>query len=172
MPLLIACLMLLMFAACGGGGDSVAGAGATEALPPPCCKALPGPDEMGHFALISGSTAIADSRQLLIRDIATWQAFWSEYNSAASPVPPLPPVDFSRSMLAGVIAAQLPNDCYFVYARRVLWAPGANAPDHIDLTYAVQPPGLGCPVHQAPASRMFLEVIPRSELPVAFVLVE
>src|SRR6185369_9736523 len=95
------CLALLMYAACGGG-DSVPGPVlGTDVPPPPCCKALLGPDEMGHFALLSGSTAIADSRHLLIRDMATWQAFWSEYNSGASPVPPLPPIDFGRSMLAG-----------------------------------------------------------------------
>lgn len=75
-------------------------------------------------------------------------------------------------MLAGVIAAQLPNDCYFVYARRVLWAPSVGTTDHIKVTYAVQPPGNGCVVHQSPVSRMFLEAVSRSELQVVFVQVE
>src|SRR6185369_9642938 len=144
----------------------------TDPPPPLCCKPLPSPEQIGHSPVLSGSTTIADSRNLLIRDNAAWQAFWSEYNSGVSPVPPLPPIDFSKAMLAGLIAAQLPNDCYFVYARRVLLAPSATAPDHIDLTYAVQPPGIGCVVQQAPVSRMFLVTIPQSELPLAFVRVD
>ena len=168
MRLPVVCLTLLMFAACGGG-DSVPG---PDVSAPPCCKQLPGPDEIGHSPVLTGSTVIADNRHLLIRDNAAWQAFLSEYHGGVSPAAPLPPIDFSTSMLAGVIAAQLPNDCYFINARRVLWAPSASAPDHIDLTYAVQPPGIGCVVHQAPVSRMFLEAMLRSELPVAFVLVE
>src|SRR6266568_2527732 len=119
-----------------GGGDSVAGAVGPDVSSPPCCKALPGPDEIGHSTVLTGSTAIADSRYLLIRDDVGWQAFWSEYNSGVAPAPPLPPIDFSTTMLAGVIAAQLPNDCYFVLGRRVLWAPSVSTADHIEVAYA------------------------------------
>lgn len=166
---LLALTLGAMVVSCGGGDSA-----ALEDVggpPPPCCKALPGPDEIGHGTVLSGTTQIAESRYVLIRDEAGWEAFWSEHNRGVSPAPLLPPIDFRNSMLAGVVAAQL-NDCYFVYARRVFWAPSASTADHIEVTFHVQPPRTGCVVHESPVSRMFLEAMPRSELQVVFLPVE
>ena len=150
---------------------AVEDAGGLPAPSAPCCKELPGPDEVGHSTVLAGDTRIADSRFVLIRDLAGWQAFWSEHTGNASPMPPLPPINFDASMLAGVVAAQL-NDCYFVYSRRVLWAPNASAADHIEVRFHVQPPGTGCVVHDSFVSRLLIEALPRSELPVVFLPVE
>ena len=168
---LFAMTLAAMVVSCGGG-DSVAATKDAGFPPPPCCKRLPDPDDIGHNTVLTGATRIAESRYVLIRDEAGWRAFWAEHNSGVSPAPPLPPIDFSTSMLTGVVAARLPNDCYFVYARRVLWAPSASTADHIEVKFHVQPPGLGCVVHESSVSRMFLEAMPRSELQVVFVPVE
>jgi hypothetical protein len=160
-----------MLVSCGGGdGDAVA---LTDAGgDPPCCKALPGPDEIGHSTVLTGSTRIAESRYVVIRDPAGWRTFWPEHNNGVAPEPALPPIDFGTSMLAGVIVAALPSDCYFVYARRVSWAPTASAADHIDVAFHLQPPGNGCVEHESSVSRMFLDAIPRSDLQVVFVPVD
>lgn len=155
------CLALALFG-CGGGAS---------AYTPPCCKPSPGPDEIGHFPYVSGSTVIAGDKTMLIRDESSWQTFWTEHNGGSSPASPSPPIDFKTTMLAGVIAA-VPNDCYFVYARRILWSPGANSPDHIEITYHVQPPGNGCVVTQSPVNRFFLDAMPQSDSPVVFVPVD
>jgi hypothetical protein len=153
-----------------GGGDSLQDT--ADSGVPPCCKALPGSDDIGHSTVFNGSTSIAETRYVVIRDAVAWQAFWSEHNNGVSPASPLPPIDFSTSMVVGVVAAQLPSDCYFVYARRVSWAPSASTADHIEVTFHVQPPGTGCVVHELSVSRMFLEAMPRSELQVVFLPVD
>jgi len=48
----------------------------------------------------SGYTSAA---RLLIADSATWQAVWNKLSATVTPTPPLPRIDFSRSLL--VLAA-------------------------------------------------------------------
>jgi len=156
-----------------GGGEPISDETSNVAIAPPCCKSIPTLEDVPHSAFLSGTTSILEPRLLVIRDMAGWADFWGQHTAGVSPAPTLPAVDFSRTMLAGVVIGQRPSDCYFVYARRVLWAPSASNIDHIQLEYHEQPPGIGCvPGPQGPASRFFLIDLPSTDIPIVFLAVE
>jgi hypothetical protein len=48
------------------------------------------------FTFVSG---FDEPSRLVVRDLATWQAAWTRTFRGASPIPPLPDIDFSREMV-------------------------------------------------------------------------
>lgn len=56
-------------------------------------------------------SGITEPRNVVIRDSASFQELWNAHYLGRSPVPPLPRVDFGRSMVVGVFAGALANGC-------------------------------------------------------------
>lgn len=63
-------------------------------------------------------SAIHAPRNVVVRDIVAWAALWAEHNAERTPVPPLPPVDFSTHMLVGIFAGDL-RGCHEFEIRRI-----------------------------------------------------
>lgn len=100
----------------------------------------------------------------VVRDPAQWSAAWAQHTPWQVPAPPLPAVDFSRTMLLGVSAGWGANGCMGLAITRVQ----ADAQGlRVEYRHNDPPgPGIACTMALVPLVD-FVQV-PQSELPVRF----
>ena len=61
-----------------------------------------GPPEVPFLAL-TGRSGIRESREIVIRDAGSWEAFWTEHTSLFGHPLALPAVDFAEEMVVGIV---------------------------------------------------------------------
>lgn len=101
-----------LLAACGGSSSTT---------PPPRTSATPtiavgepapGSQPLPFAALLQEDhSGITQARNVVIRDAAALEQLWNAHYLGRSSVPPLPQVDFQRSMVVGVFTGTAPIGC-------------------------------------------------------------
>jgi hypothetical protein len=109
-------------------------------------------------------SGIAQAQNVVIRDAAALQTLWSAHYLGRSPVPPLPQVDFSRSMVVGVFTGAQPTGCKSVAVTAVAGENGK-----IFVEYEISTLMTVGPCTQAGTAPMALAVIDRHDGDVGFV---
>jgi len=108
------------------------------------------------------SSEIAEKRFVAIRDAAAWTALWHEHSAGRAP---LPAVDFSQQMVAGVFMGGESIPCGSTSIESVR---RRSNPDRIEVGYRVLDPGpVACIA--AVINQYALVTLPTSPLPVEFV---
>jgi hypothetical protein len=120
------------------------------------------------FVEIPGSrmqmSAHDEAARLVIRDAASWQAYWAKTVSNMSPAPPAPTVDFTRQMVLAAAMGQQRSGGFVIVIDSV-YASGGT-------TYAVVrsvSPGSNCVVPGVLTAPVVAVRIDRAEGPVRFV---
>lgn len=109
-------------------------------------------------------SGIAQPRNVVVRDRAGLETLWNAHYLGRSPVPPLPDVDFKRSMVVGVFAGSQAAGCQ---SAAVATVEGEN--DKVVVGYEISTLMTVAPCAQAPGAPMALAVVDRHEGEVAFV---
>lgn len=112
-------------------------------------------------------SGIRGERRVVVRDGAAWAALWAEHGAGRTPPPELPEVDFSREMVVGFFWGEKPTAGYRVEISEVLAEAG-----RLVVRVEVGSPPPGAPVVQVLTQPHHLVRLPRSELPVEFLVVE
>lgn len=84
---------------------------------------------------------IEDRRRLLIDDEAEWTDFWSEFNGAIQPMPPLPEVDFSTHLIIAATMGQQSSGGFAIEVAEVYEEDGTLYPIIVEVS-----PGPSCVV--------------------------
>ncbi len=108
-------------------------------------------------------SGVSDVRRLVIRDEATWRAFWTEFVSSRAPAPTRPAVDFDRSMVLVATMGTQRSGGYAILIDRAYREDGALVAVVRTLT-----PGPACMTMQSLTSPADIVVVARSGLPVRF----
>ena len=97
-------IVALALAACGGGGGGALPPAAMG--PPPAAPVAP-----AALLYYDNGGGIQDSLRMTVRDAAQFQDFWRRATSTQPSPPPMPTVDFERSMVLIVSAGRMtPED--------------------------------------------------------------
>lgn len=95
-----------VLSACGGGGGGAAGLPSVAMGPPPAA-----PIEPAALLYYDNGGGIQDSLRMTIRDAAQFQDVWRRATSTQPSPPPLPEIDFNRSMVLVVSTGRMtPED--------------------------------------------------------------
>ncbi|WP_165497815.1 protease complex subunit PrcB family protein [Pseudoduganella albidiflava] len=109
-------------------------------------------------------SGIAQPRNVVVRDRAGLETLWNAHYLGRSPVPPLPEVDFQRSMVVGVFAGSQAAGCQ---SAAVATVEGDNG--KVVVGYEISTLMTVAPCAQALGAPMALAVVDRYEGEVAFV---
>ncbi len=112
-------------------------------------------------------SGIRAERRVVVRDGTAWAALWAEHGAGRTPQPELPPVDFTQEMVVGYFWGEKPTAGYRVELTEVV----AEA-TRLVVRVEVGSPPPGAPVLQVLTQPYHLVRLPRSELPVEFLVVE
>ena len=112
-------------------------------------------------------SGIREERRAVIRDGAAWAALWAEHTRGQHPAPAVPPLDFTQEMVVGYFWGEKPTAGYRVELTEVVAEAG-----RLVVRVEVGPPPPGAPVVQVLTQPHHLVRLPRSELPVEFLVVE
>ena len=113
------------------------------------------------YTLVSG---IALPREGVVRDSAAWRRLWDEIHATTTPVPDLPPVDFSRDMILVAALGSQPTGGY-----DVLLAGATQDSTGLAVAVLKRRPGTGCITTQAVTRPVDLGKVPRLDAEVRFV---
>lgn len=102
---------------------------------------------------------IFDPREAVVRTEAEWQALWKDHR----PREPVPAIDFSRDMVAGVFLGTRPTAGFQVEIQAVTSSDGI-----VHVQYAERGPSPGDLVAQVLTSPFHLVRVPRTDSPVEF----
>jgi hypothetical protein len=146
-------------AAAGPGNDAATGpgsAGAYVPAPDPGSPAQP----LTISVLAAGETLMNTLDQVVIRNQAAWQFFYTEHFPGLSP----PPVDFSQEMVVAIIFGAQTSGC------SVTLDSVTATPSQVTVTYTVTLPGPGVGVFFASTDSYALAAVPRTDpsIPVVF----
>jgi hypothetical protein len=97
-----------LLAACGGSSSPGTVPSRTSGSPDIAVgEPAPGTRPLQFVPLLQDDySGIAEARNVVIRDAAALAQWWNAHYVGRSPVPPLPQVDFTRSMVVGVSPAR------------------------------------------------------------------
>ncbi|MBI2369409.1 MAG: protease complex subunit PrcB family protein [Deltaproteobacteria bacterium] len=117
------------------------------------------------FATIAQGTSsgITTATRAVIRDQGAWARLWSEHTARLMPVPPVPPVDFSREMVVGVFAGEQRTGGFEIEIIRI-----EQGSEGIAVQYRERAPSPGDLVPQALTQPYHLVRLRRLEGTVAF----
>jgi len=104
-------------------------------------------------------SAIAGSRQVIVRDAGSWRTLWNEH----APGEPAPPVDFTRNMVVGVFLGERPNAGHELRITDL-----KTLPDQFALEYEELLPQEGRMYAQIMVRPYALKVIPKTDLHIHF----
>jgi hypothetical protein len=65
------------------------------------------------------NSGLHERRREAVRDQAAWVRLWAQIHEGVAPLPPLPPVDFSRDMLIAVATGTRPSGGFDITIRSV-----------------------------------------------------
>lgn len=111
------------------------------------------------------SSAIADRRLIVVRDLTAWDTLWREHAAGVSPPPPVPPINFSQDMVIGIFLGRHIDTCHDVGIESI---SRHTHPDRIEVNFRNIPVQLstGCPLSNNNPAKLL--VLPYSILPVEF----
>ncbi len=112
-------------------------------------------------------SGIRHARKLVIRDGETWAALWREHVAERVPQPPLPQVDFTRDMVIAFFLGEKPTAGYAATIKEI-----RASLDKLLVRVEVTSPPPGSFVAQVLTQPYHIVKLPRSDLPVEFVVVE
>lgn len=115
----------------------------------------------GHYS------GIADSRNLIIKDIQTWQEAWEAHASIRLPRPELPNIDFTEKLVIAVFNGERSTGGYTLEIDKI-----ERMDDKIRVYICKQKPGPGLMVTQAFTQPHHIIEIEKSDLPIEFVYIE
>ena len=145
-------LAILLLAACG-------------TRPSPSAAFSQEPTAVTIEVLVAESySGITDSRRLVIRDAATWQAVWKEIVGARTPAPQPPGVDFDQNMVILAAMGQRGTGGYAIRIDEVAVEDG-----QLNVVVRETAPGPGCMTIQALTAPVTAVRVTRSEEPVSFI---
>lgn len=158
-----ACAALLLIA-CGGGSGSP-GPVATNA---PVTGVLPQAESSVPFDIFSSplsQTVIEQRRTVVARDAQAWNHLWAEHTGAGLSNRPVPPVDFTKSMVIGVyLGASGACDSLSIDSVKK-----KDGPSRLEVTWRHTPPPPNTACIAIVVNRAVLITVPQSTLPVEFV---
>lgn len=100
---------------CGGGssgGGQPAGNGGAFGAPAPAPEVPVASSALAYQSIArANQSGVSTKRNVVIKDQAAWARLWAEHVGPLSPAPTLPQVDFTRQLLIGVFAGELPSGC-------------------------------------------------------------
>jgi hypothetical protein len=108
-------------------------------------------------------SGIADRREVVVRDAATWASLWPEIVGSQRPMPPLPPVDFTRELLLVASMGTRSSGGYTIAIDRLTRAGSTLLVD-----VSEQSRGRNCGVTGALTAPVALARMERTVLPVRF----
>ena len=113
------------------------------------------------FVSIGQGTAsgVIDRREVVVQSEQQWQKLWNEHAPGAPP----PPIDFTKELVVGVFAGQLPTAGYRVEIVRVERESGG-----LSIVYRIESPAKDAMVAQVLTQPFHLVRLPRLGLPVRF----
>lgn len=109
-------------------------------------------------------SGVRDARRLVIRDAATWNAFWDEVTAIVAPRPDAPAVDFEQEMVIAVAMGERRTGGYMISIPEVYEAQGS--------VYAVVEevaPAGACVVTHTLSAPVAAVRLPRRDADVSFV---
>lgn len=109
-------------------------------------------------------SGVQSPKNVVIRDLAAWETLWAEHGAKRVPAPPLPKVDFSKSMLLGVFLGEGAGGC-----RQVGVAKVSVRADKISVDYEERDIGLATICIAVMSSPMNVVAVERSDAQVEFV---
>ncbi|MBK8870179.1 MAG: zf-HC2 domain-containing protein [Elusimicrobia bacterium] len=112
------------------------------------------------------SSGVTDAREIIIRSVKEWDAFWVEHQSIHYPPAPVPPVDFNAQMVVGVFAGDKGSSGYSVEVTKVSSTAVETLVEYHLSTPDIQSDKSFLAVMTQPHH---LKVVPRSDRPVRFV---
>ena len=107
---------------------------------------------------ISGYNALEHAERRVIRDRATWEAFWARAAAFRTPRPAAPAVDFERHMIVVVGVGPRPSGGYTVFIERV-----SHGLRGLDVRATSASPGAECGVTLSITSPLHAVLVPRSD---------
>jgi hypothetical protein len=129
------------------------------------------PSRVPFVTLAAGAySGIAAPTQAVVRDMATWEALWSQHTSNIVPPLAAPAIDFAREMVLAVVLGTRPTGGYsirIIGVRPPLVEGGAMV-----VRVAENSPPPGAIVTQALTSPFHFVTIPRWDGPVRFSVLE
>lgn len=114
--------------------------------------------------LVRLHSGITDSRRVVIRDGAAWQALWQEAVRNLLPPPQAPEVNFTQEMVIAASLGQRPTGGYDISIDAVYEAEG-----QLFVVVRETAPSPGSIVTQAVSAPVAAVAAPRSDAPVIFV---
>lgn len=123
----------------------------------------PGSIAFEHIEPALLTSEIADKRFVAIRDASAWAALWNEHSGGREPVPA---IDFTQKMVAGVFMGPESITCGSTNIESVRQR---SNPDRIEVAYRVVDPGPNVMCIAALINQYSLVTLPASSLPVEFV---
>jgi hypothetical protein len=106
-----------------------------------------------------------NTARIVVRDAATWQATWNQIYLRSSPLPPLPPIDFSQEMIVVVALGSHPTGGYGILLDGAAEAPGNGTV----VAVSSVSPGARCATTQAFTQPVDIARLPLRSGPVGFI---
>ncbi len=104
-----------------------------------------------------------EAARIVIRSDADWRSAWATLHAGSSPVPPVPPVDFSREMVLLAALGDRPSGGFGVAIREVTFDGSTVGAAVVETR-----PGPRCIVTAVVTQPVAVVTVPRSDVPVVF----
>jgi hypothetical protein len=137
-----------------------------------CAESATGPrdgaavlEQQDVLVLSSAWSGYMDGKQIVVADADAWAAEWQAIWSNHVPVPPVPAVDFTSSVIVIAALGQRPTTGYSVVIEQVRLANGSLAVDVRERS-----PGTSCATGQAVTSPVHIVQVPRQATTAAFTI--
>ncbi len=108
-------------------------------------------------------SAITEYRPVIVQNPEGWEKLWQEHTAGTVPPPPLPSVDFTKSMVVGIYNGNKPTAGYEVEMTEI-----QKESDQMVVMYKETSPLPGAVSAQILTQPFHLKVIPKTTLPIQF----
>lgn len=161
LPLVSAALAALLLAGCGGSSSPSSPAAQQAGGQQQTGNTVPADGSLLPYVTVGSDHTAVGSPNIVLRDSASWLAFWTA-DQAGQPTPsPLPAIDFDSKLVAGVYAAG--DACTHLNVSGVWFAA-----KRLTVEYAVTPPAPNALCIAGIAIPRQLVVFDRYDLPLFF----
>jgi hypothetical protein len=106
---------------------------------------------------------VETSGAAVIRSPAEWEVLWVRIHAGEVPIPPAPPIDFSKAMILAAFLGERPSGGY-----AIAFAEASVQDGEMRVTVRQQTPAAGGIVTYVITQPYCMALVPRSALPVRF----